>query len=379
MAGNQGRHVTPSLSLPPVQTYQPTTFRERGVAVPFTTPLMTGARARPGDRHAVEFVVANPSGGRGVYILPWSSVCVLCRPTVHDSCLADGLTALGTITPSTVRQAALATAIQGLAGAQAADAATAAIDLDRQERLQTRFQLLVALEQGAAPAGVRLAARRREASAELERDGRLLATIIAQRLERPPEEVLADVNALTEVFLPLGLEGQAAHARIPRLLDGLARLLDELTAWVADHPVSATVELAEIVAGYAGFAVASTRSALATAHGMTRDAAGLLRSWTRSRDRVISYAERPEWLLDGWEQICLLWRTADTPSKQHAITFEMAQLVPVLPREISQWLEVPGSPVRPAMARPVVSIDRRASRTTGDLTARNERLRALAV
>jgi hypothetical protein len=378
MSANQERHVIPALTLPPVQTYQPTTFRERGVAVPFTTPLMAGARARPGDRHAVEFVVANPSGGRGVYVLPWSSVCVLCRPTVHDSFLADKLTTLGTINPSTIRQAALATATEGLAGAPAAVAAAAAIDLERQERLQTRFQLLVALERDAGPASVGLAARRREASAELERDGRVLATIIAQRLARPTDDVIAELDALTEIFLPLGLDGQGAPARMPRLLERLVQLCDDLTGWAPEQHASATAELADMISGYAGFTIAATQIALATVHALTRDPAGLLRSWTKSPDRIISCADRPEWLLDGWEQICLLWQTADTPSKQHAITFEMAQLVPVLPREISQWLEVPGSPQKPTTVRPTVSIDRRSNRPMGDLTARNERLRALA-
>ena len=379
LTGSQGRQVTQSLTLPPVQTYQPTTFRERGVAVPFTTPLLAGARVRPGDRHGVEFIVPNPSGGRGVYVLPWSSVCVLCRPTVHDSCLADRLTNLSAIKPSTIRQAALATATQGLAGAEAAEAAAAAVNLDKQERLQTRFLLLVALEEAAAPSSIGLAARRREASAELERDAALLVTIIAQRLDRPPEEIRAELDALTEVFLPLGLDGQAAPARIPRLLDGLVLLRDELAAWVREYHADAAVELAAMIAGYAGFAAATAGNALATARAMTRDPASLLRSWTRGPDRIVSYAERPEWLLDGWEQLCLLWRSAETPSKQHAITAEMAQLVPVLPREISQWLEAPGSPDKPTVARPEIRLDRRTDRTIRDLTARNERLRALVV
>jgi hypothetical protein len=371
--------VTATLSLPPVQAYQPTTFRERGVAVPFTTPLLAGARIRRGERDKVELIVPNPSGGSGVYILPWSSVCVLCRPTVHDSRLAERLDALAAISPSTIRQAALATATEGLAGAQAADAAMAALDQDKQERLLTRFVLLVALEDRAAPSTVRLSARRREASDELELDAQHLVTMVAQRLERPPDAILADLDALTEVFLPIGLEGQTTPARVQRLLDAVVRLSDELTAWATQHQSDAAVELAGMIAGFAGFAIPTTQSALATARAMTRDASGLLRGWSRTPERITTYAERAEWLLDGWEQLCLLWRSADTPSRQRAITAEMAQLVPVLPREIVQWLDTPGAPDKPLVVRPVVRLDRQAERTVRDLTARNERLRALAI
>jgi hypothetical protein len=375
----ESRHVTATLSLPPAQTYQPTTFRERGVAVPFTTPLLAGARVRRGDRDNIELIVPNPSGGRGVYILPWSSVCVLSRPTVHDSRLAERLDALAAVSPSTIRQAALATAAEGLAGAQAAEAALAALDMDKQDRLLTRFVLLFALEERAAPSTVHLSARRREASDELERDAHHLVALVAQRLERSPHAILTDLDALTEVFLPIGLEGQTSPARVTRLLDGVVLLSDELAAWVNQHRSDAAVELAGMIAGFAGFAIPTARSVLATARAMTRDPANLLRSWSRAPDRIIAYAERAEWLLDGWEQLCLLWRSAATPSQQHAITAEMAQLVPALPREVARWLDMPAAPDKPTASRPVVRFDRQADRTVRDLTARNERLRALAL
>jgi hypothetical protein len=69
--------------------FLPTTFLERGVAVPFTTPILIGARARPGERKPLELIVPNPSGARGVYILPWDGISGLCKPTVHDRRLSD--------------------------------------------------------------------------------------------------------------------------------------------------------------------------------------------------------------------------------------------------------------------------------------------------
>ena len=62
------------LDIPLIQAYLPATFLERGVAVPFTTPMLAGTRARPSERGGTELLVPNPSGGTGVYILPWGSL-----------------------------------------------------------------------------------------------------------------------------------------------------------------------------------------------------------------------------------------------------------------------------------------------------------------
>jgi hypothetical protein len=112
--------------LKPVQGFMPTTFLERGVAVPFTTPLLAGARARPGGRNHLELIVPNPTGGAGVYILPWDDVAALCRPTVHDRQLSKAVASLRTVTPAMTRRVAREVAVVGLAGRGAAAAARSA-------------------------------------------------------------------------------------------------------------------------------------------------------------------------------------------------------------------------------------------------------------
>jgi hypothetical protein len=58
--------ATPTLPL--AQSYDPATFLERGAVVPFTTPLLSGTRARKAERGGAELLVPNPSGSskRGV-------------------------------------------------------------------------------------------------------------------------------------------------------------------------------------------------------------------------------------------------------------------------------------------------------------------------
>ncbi len=48
-------------------------------------------------------------------------------------------------------------------------------------------------------------------------------------------------------------------------------------------------------------------------------------------------ANRADWVLDGWEWVCLLWlAAADTGAARRRALLEMAQLVPVLPGEACQ-------------------------------------------
>src|ERR1700712_2978629 len=100
-----GDHVSES-RLPLIRPYHPVTFLERGVAVPFTTPLLAGTRGRPADKGGLELVIPNPSGGRGVYIMGWTSITALCSPTLHDRLLNDRIATLKHVTPATIRRIA---------------------------------------------------------------------------------------------------------------------------------------------------------------------------------------------------------------------------------------------------------------------------------
>src|SRR3954447_13592861 len=84
--------------------YQPVTFLDRGVALPFTTPALLGARIRPGARGAPELVLANPAGVEGVCILPWAALPDVCTPTLHDRALWGRMAQLPILTPRTIRQ-----------------------------------------------------------------------------------------------------------------------------------------------------------------------------------------------------------------------------------------------------------------------------------
>ncbi|HYZ34659.1 MAG TPA: hypothetical protein VE684_20545, partial [Crenalkalicoccus sp.] len=66
-------------------------FAARGVAAPFTTPALLGARLRTSRPGAPELVLPHPAGAQGVYILNWPALADLCTPSLHDGALWERL------------------------------------------------------------------------------------------------------------------------------------------------------------------------------------------------------------------------------------------------------------------------------------------------
>ena len=129
-------------AIKPVEPFTPTTFLERGVSIPFTTPQLNGARARPGERRSLELIIPNPSGGRGVYIVALGHIYDFCPLTLNDRRLADAIINLRGVTPEIIRHVARDIADTGLAGQGAAAAAERAREGDSIGKLQANFDLL---------------------------------------------------------------------------------------------------------------------------------------------------------------------------------------------------------------------------------------------
>ena len=319
---------------------QPATFAERGVAVPFTTPGLMGARVRTG-KGGLELVFANPSGARGTYVVPWAGVPDISQPTLHDLRLLSVLGGLdrGSITPAKVRAAAHQVALDGAAGRQARSAAHAAEVAGAARLNATVCHLAAAL---ATPGGGRA-------------DG--------QGLDR-----------LARAVGDLGFGAGWESALVPRQAAALQGFRDSLLAWAEVHAGDAV--LARLVAALAGEALAAAFAALASARH--QDATTLLAAWRRGPDQVALMAARPGWVLDGWQLPGLIWADA-APGTTAALT-EVAHLAPALPQECQSWTGLPCDPALPGQLRRLLAarIDGAASPPAPDLVARNERLRALA-
>ena len=360
----------------PVQGHIPTTFLERGVAVPFTTPLLAGARARPGDRSALELVVPNPSGGKGVYILSWDDIGGLCRPTIHDSRLSAAVSGLRTVTPSAIRASARDVAAEGFAGRGAVAAAKAAKEQAEQAQLLTNFDLLLELVRQVEPPGENPVPPERERPAELERRARRAVAGIAPQLGLSPETVAAGLEQLSELFGPIGIGSHSRNARLPMLIANVVQMRREVAAFQQSNPDDNVTE-AELVVCVADLTTACAKATLLEAQALTTDIVVLLNRWSSEPDTIGRLLARPEWLIDGWDRICALWHTAEQHLGREKTMAEMAGLVPAIPAEAGTWIgqrfDVEGDMQR--HRRKVTAMqDWRSGVTIGDLIARNENI-----
>lgn len=347
--------------------------------MPFTTPLLAGARIRESERTVTELVVPNPSGSRGVYVLNWSGVRALCSPTVYDTMLFRRCSRLIAIDPPSIRKAALDVALEGHAGRKAAAAAAAAVEHDDAERVQAQFELLTGLMEQVdhgikAPSlADRTAAFDHRASAVLHR--------IASSLGQPAARLAAGLAVAGTGFASLGIASDNRGARIPRLLARLQHAAAELSHWLEDDP-SRDI-------GGLGLAVMTTMSGvcdsgetllLKTRLALT-DPLALLKLWVRHGSGIVAPANRCDWLLDGWEPVALLWLSANSEASRRAALLEMASLMPVLPREAMAWADIHVSANATEQAFRLTSRENawRIGGAAFSLIGRNEKLLAMRI
>jgi hypothetical protein len=386
--------------LPRLKTYLPSTFAERGVLVPFTTPLLAGARARSRWRDGAEVLLPKPSGGSGLYVFPWQSVTQLCRATVHDRQLNKRLGALTDITPATVRHAAREVAIEGFAGREAQSAGETAVQLDQQAKALCSFLMLLALQERLQPQGLDLA-RVAAPAPDLQAAAQRAVMAHAAQLGLSPDVLPLHLKQAGEVFSGVGVIGSSQHTRVLILLDMFGQLHEEITAWTRER-AHGSGELGGMVAEVVGATLTCAAITLREARAATQDVVMLLRQWAANRTQLRHIAERPEWLLDGWEQICQLWNAAENHAARVAALQEIAMLVPVLPKETGDWVRISiqanslftyrntvlvredwrsgaNNPTGPQGRRTVQMNEDWRTTSMIDFVARNERLRAQSI
>lgn len=359
--------------------HQPATFAERGVHVPFTTPMLSGARARAAKRGGLELIVPNPSGGRGAYVLPWAGVRDLCIPTVHDMRLHGLIAVVPQVTPDAVRHAARTTAAEGLAGRPAKAAMLAAIDRDRCARGEIDRHLLVLLLRQKERPEAGLVPPEAETPELLQRRARRVIVEAAPQLGLAPGQIVSILEEVAGLLLDAGIGPLSQTARLPRLLAAVTALRDETHRRAAD-PVDEARPLLELVRATCDFSIACTTPLLRDVRVAAGDMLPLIHAWATDPGRIAALCARPGWVLDGWERVCLLWQQAGTAAGQLAALAEMAILLPLIPREAEGWLGGLPEPDQKITLRGIVegAQGSRPRSSLPELIARNERLVAMA-
>ena len=216
--------------------------------VPFTTPILLGARARPqADGNGLEILIPNPSGGDGVYILPLASIPEFCTPTLHDRRLWYLLRDETIITPGIAREAAETVAIEGHAGRAASLAVNEARQAREDRAKRINFGLLLHLikqMEGPAPS---LPAPELDDPRKVAMRGQRAVQSCAQRLRMTTGEVAAALEELARAFNGLGMPQDNNLAPSRRLIAELQNLAASIEIWRSDLPAHASFGPSELL------------------------------------------------------------------------------------------------------------------------------------
>jgi hypothetical protein len=348
------------------------------VAAPFTTPLLSGTRIRDSAKTGIELVVPSPSGGRGVYILDWAGVRTLGTPTVHDTVLVRRLARLARLDPGGMRSVALDVAQDGYAGREAVAAAKQALADTATQCLQAHFLLIVGLIEQVQPTGL-TAPLPAVGISDIDRRSSAVLHRLAPLTGRSPAELNDGLRVMGNAFAAVGLAAQGHQARVPRLLARMEETHESLTEWLRADVENDLDGLGRAIARAMRTILDIGHAVLARTRASLADPVGLLRQWCKDPESVMTIATRAEWVLDGWEWLCLIWLSADSNGQRRMALLDMAQLIPVLPTEAGSW----NDPVVPpeALQQPCRVTSRDNSWRSGGaafaLIGRNESLRAM--
>jgi hypothetical protein len=318
--------------------YKPATFVDRGVNVPFTTPILLGARARPqADGNGLEILIPNPSGGECVYILPLVAIPEFCTPTLHDRRLWCLLRDETIITPGIAREAAETAAIEGHAGRAASIAVNEARQAREDRVKRINFGLLLHLikqMEGQAPS---LPAPEVDDPRKVAMRGQRAVQSCAQRLRMTTEAVAAALEELARAFNGLGMPQDNNLAPSRRLMAELQKLAASIKIWRSDLPAHASFRPSELLEKSLQLTLDCAFKAAEQFDGLIGDTFGAIHAWQHDRQDILQELTRLDWLLDGWGTILGIWNAAEGSEKIITI-MEMAVLAPILPKEAMGWL-----------------------------------------
>lgn len=308
---------------------RPLPYAERTVGIPFTTPLICGAKARLAKGGAVELLVPNPSGTRGYYVMDLRATRQFCQLTVHDEVLLENLLSMDAVTPATVRRCARNVAIAGSAGRDAAAAAKKAAERDDGIVNLTNYLMLMRLlrtvgideQELQQPAG-------QDKAVQNEIKRRLVA--LTPKIGLTADEVIDTVGDIAFYASAIGFAGSDLRNRHPLVLEQLRPFAQAITRWSALESGD-NKERAEQIADCADWTHREVAPLIVDCQTRLEDIVDLVRAWRDGRDDVRERFSLPDWLLDGWPEIFTIWETAtgEDRSMQRAAIAQIHRTLPL--------------------------------------------------
>lgn len=317
--------------------WKPATFLERGVAVPFTTPIIAQARCRPDKRGNVEMIVPNPSGGDGNYVMPLAAIANFCTPSLHDQFLLEQLETIEHITPAAIRTIASEAAMQGFAGRLAAKAAKQRL-AESESLLMMNYLVLFAKAVQAAGDNKATWRNLNMEDPKIRARTKRLIGDFAPKLGMAPDKLLDELEAISRAVAFTGCGEPAIPSPATRQLDQLRVFTKTVNAW--QKTSSELRQLPGLIVNSANLTIDQTEKAISRSRRLTEDVAKMMKIWRSDRKACLEHFGLADWMLDGWQHICALWQSVeehDSNVKWQTIQ-TIAELVPLLPTEADKWL-----------------------------------------
>lgn len=317
-------------------TLLPETFEQRGVYVPFTTPILAYARLRRPIGGSLEVLIPGLAGGSETYIIPYKVLPDVLNLLVHDRALHEELLNLRKISPGRVRQSANLVAMTGLGGPALAKRAKQ----DRQSEQELPTLILFSLIRNA----ISQLAPSHPGVANL--DGRQIATPEGLNLAREAlggygqtigesgNKIYARLERWANVLAPLGMSDGSIKGPLLILLTTLEDLTVELSKWLIQEPPD-TAEMAQRTVTAARAAAQRARDHLNAIAEMEKAMAEPLRSFDETENKITLHIERISLMLDGWQRVIDLWEMGRDGDRffQRDTLEGFAQYLPILPLE----------------------------------------------
>jgi hypothetical protein len=316
------------------EKFWPLTFGERGVLVPFTTPLLAASRMRGPELKRAEILVPGLSGGKGTYVIPWKSVTEMFKLTVHDRALHEAISGAPDFSPREIKMAALRVARTGLAGVTAGGAARSILKREDNLELVARFFLTLRVVERMGGGGETLSLAELATPQGQQKASRILVKI-ATKLGWSSETLHERIEEWAKTVAPVGLAEMPSEAPARRLIVRLQPLADAFVEWGKGDTESDGQADAQLVAG-----IARETWRLACEHAAVIDLAAkqpaeALQNWEEMISSTAETGQKLLWVLDGWEQVMKLWdQAASRPrEEQRAALRDVIRHLPVVPRD----------------------------------------------
>ncbi|HLG86132.1 MAG TPA: hypothetical protein VKZ79_02935 [Alphaproteobacteria bacterium] len=313
-------------------SFLPATFEERGVALSFTTPALAYARIRKDYRDRLEVVLPNIGDAKGTFVIPWSALAETVTLTAHDRALQEEVQDNDAMSPYDIRRAELVIARDGLAGADAADAAARALEEDAKhvDLTNLMFMAKVIMASGTLTKEM-LAGLANGKSDQMVREA---AYKVAGTIGLKPSQLDEKLGTLSRVVAPLGIEGSPEQGRLRRLILGLGEFRDSLDRWAADN-IHCEVELARFCVEVADLTLVRGIRIAQEFDANLREPLNILKNWEFESPKLKNAVIRLSWLFDGWDMIIRTWEAAKKQSRdaQEAALFTIFRAMPLLPKE----------------------------------------------